>query len=125
MSWDHGTYGWERFEDFVNALRVLEIPYTQEEREEHLSRGADILCMCFCGYNPKKPDESCPCCDGTCGHKQRLRTAFFTTSSGKQMAVEEYLAVKDYDCDGADAIAIVIYEEGQRPELVTQVREAR
>lgn len=68
--------------------------------------------------------ESCPCCRGTCGHRQHLRIACFTNHSGKQMVVEEYQAVKDYDCDGQDVIAIAVYEEGRRPDLVMEVLEA-
>jgi hypothetical protein len=37
------------------------------------------------------------------------------------MICEEYLAVDDQDCDGASAVAIVVYEQGHRPELKTTV----
>lgn len=97
MGWDHGTYGWEAYEGFTAALKANGISYRQEKLTEKLHRGRD-----------------------TSSPQQRLRRAHFTTPDGKLMVVEEYLRVKDWDCDGSDRIAISVYEEGQRPKLKTK-----
>lgn len=124
MSYDHRTEGFESYEAFTNALKVAGIQFTEELQEEAHVRGADLEHACWCGYDPEKPDETCPCDQGTCGHVQRLRLARFTTVGGKPMVVEEYLAVEDHDCDGTDVITITVYPEGEQPNLKTQVLEA-
>lgn len=162
MSWSHGTYGWEQYESFVQALSVQGVSCAEELKDEVFTRGWDGSCACFCGYQiggldisriardfhsaccseqrvrelfEANPDlvsiyqaqgyqEGCPCCTGLCDHRQALRIARFTNSAGKRIVVEEYLAVKDLDCDGASQVAIAVYEEGNRPDLATQVLEA-
>lgn len=103
MSWDHGTYGWEQYEEILSALRQREIAYVEELKDAEYSRGADL-------------DEE----------RQRLRIARFVNhdseSVGEAMVVEEYLAVEDNDCDGRNLVGIVIYKEfGQKPNLTTLV----
>lgn len=119
MSWEHGTYGFERYENFCSGLAVAGVPYAEEEKQEEYVRGWDGECVCYCGYIPGEP-VGCPCCEGTCGHKQKLRIARFTAADGKRMVVEEYRAIEDLDCDGADIITIATYPEGERPELATE-----
>ncbi len=102
MSWNHGTYGWEKYESFVQALDVLGIAYTEEFKDEEYSRGSDLY-----GDGP-----------------QKLRIARFTDTSERNMVCEEYLSVQDCDCDGSSQVAIAVYEQGQQPELMTEVREA-
>lgn len=114
MSWEHGTFGWEGYENFTRCLEAAGIKCAEELKAEVFVRGSDSNCQCYCGYDPENPDESCPCCRGTCDHCQHLRLARFTTTEGIPMVVEEYLAVRDYDCDGSDLINIVIYREGER-----------
>lgn len=105
MSWEHGTYGWERFESFLAAINLLGIKYTVKEIKKHLKYplylGADLM-----------------------EREQKLRKATFTVGSTK-MVVEEYLAVKDYDCDGADEIKIEIYKDGKRPNLKARLVERK
>ncbi len=98
MSWDHGTYGWERYDGILSALRQRSIPYVEELKDEEYSRGADL-------------DEE----------RQYLRIARFTNTDKKSMIVEEYLAVEDNDCDGRNLVDVVIYEEGCKPNFTTLV----
>ena len=99
MSWNHGTYGWEKYESFLQGLSVAGIAYTEGLKDETHSRGSDL-------YGD--------------GH-QHLRIARFTDAAGKQMVCEEYLAIDDQDCDGSSQVDISVYEQGQRPELRTEV----
>ena len=98
MSWDHGTYGWEQYESILSALRQRGIAYEEGPESASYSRGADVD-----------------------GESQKLRAARFTNTDGKSMIVEEYLAVEDNDCDGRDLVGIMVYEEGQKPNLTTLV----
>lgn len=127
MSWDHGTYGWEAYENFVFALKVAGTPVVEERKEEAYVRGSDLNCGGCNGYcnwdilAEKFDGELCACCRGTCDHKQNLRIGRFASLNGQRMVVEEYLAVDDRDCDGGSIVAISVYEEGLRPNLVAQV----
>lgn len=103
MSWEHGTYGWERFESFLVGLNVASIKYTVKEIKKHPEYPLF--------YNEDMSER-----------RQNLRKAAFTTGD-KSLIIEEYLAVKDYDCDGADVIKIVVYEKGKRPNLKAMMRE--
>ncbi len=98
MSWDHGTYGWEQYEDVLSALRQRDIPYVEELKATSYFHGADL-------------DEV----------RQNLRIARFVNTDKKSMVMEEYLAVEDCDCDGRNLIGIAIYEEGHKPDLTTLV----
>ena len=106
MSWDHGTYGWEQYEDILSALRQRGIPYVEELKDASYSRGADL------NYGVSNSE------------KQNLRIARFTNTDGKSMVMEEYLVVGDYDCDGRSLIGIVIYEAGFKPNFTTLVLSA-
>ncbi len=170
MSWDHTTVGFERYESFIHALKLIGVSVAEELKSEEYVRGADTSCMCYCGYDiggldmervhkhvqtvterltlapaPVSTEEelrsylkfdeglvndfikmgfgqTCPCCTQTCGHRQRLRVGRFTVPDGRKMAVEEYLAVDDRDCDGTSVIAIEVYPEGERPDLESQTQ---
>lgn len=123
MSWEHGTFGWEAYEAFVTGLRSADISYAEEKKPEAYVRGQDLNCGgChgYCDYDLETEVHSgnlCPCCKGTCGHRQNLRIARWTTPNGRKMVVEEYLAVEDHDCDGESSVDIAVYEKGQRPDL--------
>lgn len=101
MSWEHGTYGWERFDSFIGGLDIAGIAYTVKEIKKHpeypLYYNEDML-----------------------GRRQNLRKATFAVGD-RLLIVEEYLAVKDYDCDGGDEIKLEIYEKGKRPKLETLI----
>lgn len=98
MSWDHGTFGWDRYDDILSALWQRKISHVEELKDESYSRGADL-------------DEE----------RQNLRIARFMNTDGKSMVMEEYLAVEDNDCDGRSLVGVVIYEEGHKPDLTTLV----
>lgn len=96
MSWDHGTYGFETFEELVKALPALGATSIVEHlSEESYVRGSDA-------YS-----------DST----QALRTATFVTCQGLKQVIEEYLSVDDGDCDGSSRISVAIYPDGERPIL--------
>jgi hypothetical protein len=98
MGWDHGTYGWESYEAVVNGFKTLGISVEETFQELSRSRGRD---------------------NGR--HRVNLRMATFSAPDGKAMVVEEYLALDDGDCDGMSRVDAVVYEQGNRPELFTQV----
>lgn len=91
---------------------ALEILRSYLELDEALAK--DFIKMGF--------KETCPCCTGTCGHRQSLRICRFTTPDGQNMVAEEYLAVEDHDCDGQSRVAIEVYPEGKRPDLESRVQ---
>ena len=100
MSWDHGTYGWEAIEQFSHALGVMGIAQVIEEGPSNQYRGSDLG-----------------------GVEQNFRIIRFATSNpNKRWVAEEYLAVKDGDCDGSDQVRYEVYEEGHRPDLEGRLR---
>ena len=109
MSWNHGTYGFDRYEKFVQALDTIGIKYEETLKDEVFIRGADFGCCCV---------------EEICEHKQHLRIAKFKNTEGLIMFAEEWLSVDDHDCDGASQIDLAVYEEGNRPELVTEILPA-
>jgi hypothetical protein len=118
MSYDHSTVGWEKYEAYVQALRdagisVHEIPdfILNDFGQEAYIRGSEAEHNEFC-----EPGVECP-------HIQPCRLAHFTTIDGKSMVVEEWIRVRDRDCDGVDVIDIAVYPQGQRPELQTEILE--
>lgn len=122
MPWSYRTNGWSKFESFIGALDAVGISYKLEFSEEFHSRGRDSDCMCLCGIpdvDGKVAQTICPCCEGTCEHKQHLRIARFRNASGRRLVVEEWLSVSDYCKYGESLIDIVVYGEGQRPPLIT------
>ena len=116
MSWEHGTFGWNQYEYFVGRLMERRIPFDRQLKEEAYIREREDEHFCQCAI----ADESCTHCEGTCDCFQQLRMAEFKDPvSGKVMVVEEFLQLKDRDCDGASMVNITVYEKGHRPNLVT------
>ncbi len=51
------------------------------------------------------------------------KAAFVHPRSGQHMLIEEYVAVRDYDCDGVTRLAAEVYPVGQRPDLESRTHE--
>lgn len=104
-----------RIQDF---LRSHGVEYSEEELRKDLEKD-ETLASVFLRWGYR---ETCPCCTGTCGHRQGLRICRFTTPDGQKMVAEEYLAVDDQDCDGTSVVSIEVYPEGKRPDLESRVQ---
>ncbi len=116
MGYYHGTYGWRAYEERVAGLTAAGIPYTEAQQDERYIRGPSSRCCCRCG-DASKP---CPWCTKSCGCFQRLRIARWTDpATQRRMVCEEFLAVLNHGSRGASMVAIVVYEDGHRPELRT------
>jgi len=112
MSWNHGTYGWEAFEDFCRSLKRSGIHYAISKKRQSFVRGQDLQHYCKCANSV----PGCPCCRGTCGHFQQLRMAHFSRGPVRLIA-EEFLTIDDTDWNGRSQIGFVIYPVGKRPKL--------
>lgn len=56
MSYNRTTVGFERYESFVHALKLIGVSVAEELKDEEYVRGADIACMCYCGYDVSSLD---------------------------------------------------------------------
>ena len=93
MSWNHTTVGFDTFNGFIRALRLFGITPKVEE----ILGVVDV---------------------GPYGAKRNFQRATFRLPGRKHRnIVEEYLAVKDCDCDGVSCVNIAVYPEGKRPNL--------
>ncbi|GEM_PF-7065122 len=101
MSWDHRTVG-DAYNTALTLLEQLDIHYVELYREWRT------------GHSIWE--------DG-----RRIRKAAFVhPRTGQHMLLEEYVGVRDYDCDGVTQLAIEVYPVGHRPDIEsrTQVLEA-
>lgn len=99
MSYNHRTEGLEKWEGVMLGLSLA---------------GVVIQDMSATGTYEKNSYE-----DG----KFRI-LKYIDPQTGKVMVVEEYLAIKDCDCDSTSRLGVVVYEEGDRPILKTEIIEA-
>ena len=134
MSWDHVTVGFERFDAFVHAIKILGLPVLEVPKEGLKQIGqpsvitSELSHACHCDMVPSDfhyEGEPCPHCSGECDCIHYLRLALFSTCTGQPMVVEEWLCQHDCDYEGLDIVDIAVYPEGARPSLVTEVIEAR
>lgn len=115
--YDHGTYGWRQYEEYVARLASMGIPYTEERKDQRYVRGPGERCWCQC---TKEAPHQCPWCTETCSCFHALRVARWTDPArNRRMVCEEYLAVNDTEIDGNSMVGILVYEEGHRPEFWT------
>ncbi len=98
MSWDHGTYGWEEFDGFFNALVLLGVANAVTSHGPTRSVGYDF-----------GPTE------------RQLRQVTFVGSDGVSMTCREYLIVDDGDCDGRSRVGIAVFVTANPPVLWTTV----
>lgn len=126
MSKHHGTRGGEKFGDLMQALEAADIAVSENRparRERRLPKGMHDNCLCTCEEVEGCGVAPCDCCMGECEHRPQLRQAHFIDSAGKQIIMEEYLAVDARNCSQPSMIGLAIYEKGHRPGLVTFVLE--
>ena len=93
MSYNHTTRGGEAYKGFLKALEVLGIRYDEDRTAEDQPRKAY--------FRARQPVD---------------------TGITRQLIVEEYLLIRDADCDGTDVVAIEVYEAGQRPDLEARTK---
>lgn len=98
MGWDHRTVG----DEYNTALALFErlgIHYVELHREWRT--GHHIW------------EDGC-----------RIRkVAFVHPRTGQHMLLEEYVGVRDYDCDGVTRLGIEVYPVGHRPDLESRTQE--
>lgn len=100
MGWSHRTVGYE-YEAVRKLFLLVGIDYVELEREWR--RGHPI-------WEDGQPLR---------------KLAFVHPGNGRHVLIEEYVAVRDLDCDGESRIVIAIYSPGQRPPLESLTQEKR
>ncbi|HEY4520452.1 MAG TPA: hypothetical protein VJJ72_01470 [Candidatus Paceibacterota bacterium] len=107
MSWDHQTLGWDRYEDLLKLLTKLDIHHIELYRKwkysPKLHRGRDI------DFGEAAPAPL------------RL-AAFIHPTTGRHWLIEEYVATRDWDCDGTSWIAVEVYPVGLRPDIESRTQ---
>jgi len=98
MGWDHRTVG-DEYDVALKLFRTLGIRCVELKKEWRV--GEEI-------YEDSHPIR---------------KAAFVYPGTGQHMLIEEYVAVRDYDCDGVTRLGIVIYPPGRRPDLESWTRE--
>ena len=119
MGWNHGTTGWQAYDGFIFGVKVGGGVVKEGRVEGQNSdgyRACDIACTCF---SPRQA------IDNTCGQHHWLRKAKITFPDGRVCYAQEYLSVKDCDCDGQDFVSMAKWNEGEDvPEMITQICES-
>ena len=52
-----------------------------------------------------------------------IKTRLITSGDDLMKLLEEYVAVRDYDCDGVTQLAVEVYPVGYRPALESRTQE--
>lgn len=100
MGWDHRTVG-DEYNAVVTLFARLGIHYVELEKEWR--KGHPV-------WEDGQPIR---------------KAAFVHPLTGKHMLIEEYVATRDFDCDGVTRLGIEVYPVGQRPNLELWTRELR
>ena len=98
MGWDHRTVG-DEYEQAIKLFCRLGIHFVELKKEWRV--GGEV-------YEDSHPIR---------------KAAFVHPRTGQHMLLEEYVGVRDYDCDGVTRLAVEVYPVGRRPDLESRTQE--